>query len=119
MIHPSINPLLAATVRCLDKAQPMSMSTIISKVPGLKPSMVTLGVRSYYIENVAEQGMPARYAATNEGRERYGIPVAGLIRAPGRLHFSTDTYDGAELRPFTGRPGSQDAAALKSAGYGC
>lgn len=26
------------------------------------------------------------------------------------------TYDGAELRPYTGRPGSMDAYALKSRG---
>lgn len=28
------------------------------------------------------------------------------------------TYDGAELRPYTGRPGSMDAYALKSRGMG-
>lgn len=28
------------------------------------------------------------------------------------------TYDGAELRPYTGRPGSMDAYALKSVGTG-
>lgn len=30
----------------------------------------------------------------------------------------TSTYDGAELRPYTGRPGSMDAYALKSVGIG-
>lgn len=118
MIHPKLHPILAALVRRLDKAQPMSLGKLMSEVPDLKTSTVTIAVRNNYIENVATQGQPARYAATNEGRERYGIPLPGLMRAPGRLHVSKDSYDGAELRPFTGRAGSQDARALKSFGFG-
>lgn len=43
-------------------------------------------------------------------------------RAPGEAPSSTmniwtsDVYDGAELRPFAGRPGAMDAFALPSAG---
>ena len=118
MIHPKLHPVLAALVRRLDKSQPMSLSKLMIEVPDLKTSTVTTAVRNNYIENVANQGRPARYAATNEGRERYGIPLPGLSRAPGRLHISTGPYDGAELRPFTGRAGSQDAMALKSFGFG-
>lgn len=39
---------------------------------------------------------------------------APLTPAPANDVFKRGTYDGAELRPFTGRPGSMDAYALPS-----
>lgn len=34
--------------------------------------------------------------------------------APPRTPDHSGTYDGAELRPYTGRPGAMDAYAIKS-----
>ena len=39
---------------------------------------------------------------------------APLVPAAANDAFKRGAYDGAELRPFTGRPGSMDAYALPS-----
>lgn len=53
----------------------------------------------------------------------YHLPAAVLhtpqtVAAPRQVEVMTGRYDGAELRPFNGRPGAMDAYRLPSRGMG-
>lgn len=118
MIPESMHLPIASLIKRLDKSVPLSMASLMSSVPGLTGNALTIAARHKYIENLAQVGMPARYGATNLGRERYSIPIEGIGRTPARTYVKSGTYDGADLRPFVGRQGANDAFLLKSFGFG-
>lgn len=79
-----------------------------------------------YIVSDKQEGEPATYAITVRGRqclESGGAPVAASAKPMGGMALPRDRafegrYDGAELRPFEGRPGAMDFKALPSLGMG-
>ena len=57
-----------------------------------------------------------RYEDARPVREKTVQSSTQLGAVKPRDHCAKDTYDGAELRAFTGRPGAMDAFALPSRG---
>lgn len=58
------------------------------------------------------------WSLTPQGEARRPATYVGQVVPPRRIDMRDGTYTGAELRPFTGRPGAMDAYTLPSRGFG-
>ena len=75
-------------------------------------TMRSLSRAGYLVEEV-----PGHWTTTLSGRAKvaaFGEVVRGHLVTNSSM---TERYDGAELRPFAGRPGAMDAYALESRGH--
>lgn len=110
--------LIQAAVSALHKLGPLTRTELIS-MTGI--TSITLGqlARAGVIKYTSEYG-DVICTITNAGRQTYGHKVEKVGMTPGRdKTLGGLPYDGADLRPFQGRAGSNDASQLKSAGFGC
>lgn len=70
-----------------------------------------------YIKRTQPHDEAAVYRLTSAGRQaRQHFATPGTVAARRELAIPTSSYDGAELRPFTGRAGAMAAFALPSRG---
>lgn len=60
----------------------------------------------------------AEHVAVQDKAPEPHSETPGATQAPDSSWSERGTYDGAELRPFEGRPGAMDAYALPSRGSG-
>lgn len=111
------NPNVIRAITLLHETGIMSGADLRLAVPELNRNDFTTMRRGGMVK-VVRVGLESTLEATDVGRTACGIS-AGKGRVVSRLFNPTGQYDGADLRPFTGRPGSEKALALKSHGVGC
>ena len=119
----SITPTAAQALQILAQATGPMLRRHIEQQTG-QPArgdlwqLRTQGLIASEIGHAAGQGALAHYTITPSGRaalarhRREG--AHGGTPAAHRLHAPSGAYDGAELRPYEGRPGAMDAFALPS-----
>jgi hypothetical protein len=118
-------------LRLLDSDGPLTMAQIIEKIR-VKTTPATvrkLSGLNGFIATTNDCYRPA-YALTEKGRSALHMPdndakSAVAIKSETKITLADATpiaqrplYCGAELRPFTGRPGSMRAFSLPSRGIG-
>ena len=122
----------AATLKIAQAFGPATLAIIHRYAPDPKPRSDALRAR---LEALARMGLIGKttpgkslapvYGITGKGRRALGAhndkPALRLERSPRSMHFSEPanylrpgSYNGAELRPFDGRPGAMDAFQLPS-----
>ena len=101
-----------AIVSALHRIGPMLKKDLIG-MTGATQTDINEALKNGLIVNAEEYG-DVTYAASNKGCRNYDLSTRKSRVATARS-FMTDTpYDAAELKPFTGRPGCNDAMALPS-----
>lgn len=101
-------------ITALHRLGPMLQKEIQS-MTGIDTRYLSTMERSGFIKRTIEYG-DTTWRVTNAGRQSCGIETErkGIVR--GRLHVPEGSYDGHDLRPFTGRAGCNDALTLPSRG---
>jgi len=101
-----------ATLSMLDKIGPTLRADISFFVPGCNLPLLLSLESDGYIDR--HDGDPDTVAITRAGQRQIGT---GHVKVKGRTTVwkpGDDSYNGAELKPFTGRPGCNAAMDLPS-----
>jgi hypothetical protein len=103
-------------ISALHRIGPMS-SKDIKDMTGIDSRYLGTMQHLGFIKSTEAYG-ESTWCVTNAGRQSCGIETErkGIVR--GRLHVPEGSYLGEELRPFSGRPGCNDAFSLPSLGTG-
>jgi len=94
------------------------------QAPGMSPQQIASATGlELKLARVTLHNMHAAGQVVNAGTHNKPLwrltTADDLVRdAQGPMHQHAGTYDGAELRPYTGRPGAMDAYALPSLANG-
>ncbi len=88
---------------------PVSAGGVYQEFGNVVKSSITEMLETGLIEKRLHGGHSVLYSITNRGRGEWQKPVKHRIAAPRESTLSYERYDGAELRPFTGRPHALDA----------
>jgi hypothetical protein len=92
-------------------------SVIMQQVRGATIDSLGQMERNGYIARSDTDDGAIGYRATHSGMRRVGLGQEEL-RAVAERHIPTGTYAGDELRPYSDRPGANDAFALPSLIFG-
>jgi hypothetical protein len=100
-------------IAILNRIGSMDKADLFNTVPGLTAAIYKKAVSAGYIK--ADKDVTDLVGATWQGRKRIGLE-SSRIKATARtiVGGSDDLYDGAELMPYAGRPGSEAALLLPS-----
>lgn len=96
---------------------------LIHRIGAVHPTDILKDVKGLTAEDVqylsrgglikASKAIPGLIEISTPGMRKIGINATKLT-PPKTSKISDDHYDGAELRPYTGRPGCNDSLALPS-----
>jgi len=99
-------------VSALHKIGPMLKQELMSMTTASQ-SDITKALKSGIII-CAEEYRDITYTASRKGCIKYGLSVRKSQVATVHRRITTDIYDGADLKQFSGRPGCNDALDLPS-----
>lgn len=102
-----------AIERALKQAnRPLTMPEIIARA-GLTDTRARIRAENY-LRAMVHEGTARRLSGSIPTWSASGRAVSAAEPAAGTQRASHGRYDGAELRPYEGRPGAMDAFALPS-----
>lgn len=99
-------------VSALHKIGPMLKQELMSMTKA-EQSDITEALKNGLIVCAEEYG-DVTYAASSKGCRNYGLSPHKLRIGTAIPYMTTTLYDGADLKPFNGRSGCNDALALPS-----
>lgn len=100
-------------IAILNRIGSMDKADLFNTVTGLTPAIYKKAVSSGYIK--PDKDVTDLVGVTWQGRKRIGLESSRIKATPReKTGDSDDLYDGAELMPYAGRPGSEAALLLPS-----
>lgn len=108
MTEDAKNQLMLDALNLISRVGALSVPEMVSLVPGMSKQIAWRMSETKLIASVPRDDGTSGYAISRHGRQLIGLERAPGRRTPGRLLVSGGHYTGAELKPFTGRPGAND-----------
>jgi len=91
---------------------------LMACIPGATIVSLSQMVRNMYIRRSDLDDGAVAYEVDRAGLRMAGLVVDPPARQMSERYVPTERYTGAELQPYTGRPGANDAFTLPSRSFG-